>query len=309
MNRVLFILLIPFIQTGGLMAQDIPFSRYEIQGDDVYVKFHESCINSTEENCAALLDFKDFNLDDVIKSGLISLWEKDGWTLHKIGIHSFELHKKLNYFDKDFWPEDKFKIDGNYWNFPVSERVKQGSGEVLPEPTKIDYNGNVEFTLKGRKKAKKVILSGSFNDWNEQAIALRQIGDEWKIKLKMAPGIYEYKFIVDGEWITDPQNSFMVENQHYTFNSILTVGKKVQFNLVGYKNAKSVSMSGSFNNWDKTGSKLKKTKDGWTVSIMLPPGKHYYKFIIDGNQWMTDPLNELQERDTDGNVNSVLLIH
>lgn len=309
MNRLLLILLMPFIQFGDLIGQDIPFSRYEIRGDDVFVKFHESCINSTKEDCAALLDFKDFDLEAVIKSGLTSLWEKDGWTLNKVGIHVYELHKKLNFFDKAFRPEDKFKIDANYWNFPMSERVKQGSGELISESYKIDINGNVEFTLNGRKKARQVILSGTFNDWNEQAIALHRIGDEWKIKLNIPPGIYEYKFIVDGEWITDPNNPFMVENQHYTFNSILAVGKEVQFCLERYTYAKSVSLSGSFNNWDKTGSKLIKTKDGWKTSIMLPPGKHFYKFIIDGNEWITDPANELQERDSEGNVNSVLLIH
>ena len=53
----------------------------------------------------------------------------------------------------------------------------------------------------------------------------------------------------------------------------------------------------------------KPVKDGWKTSIMLPPGKHFYKFIIDGNEWITDPANELQERDSEGNVNSVLLIH
>jgi len=308
MYKFLLILCIVF-QVQILFGQEIPFSRCEINGEDVYIKFHESCVNSDDEACIALTDFKDFDLGGVIKSGLLTLWEKDGWTLQKIGAHSYQLHKKLVQFDKIFNPADKFKIDISYWNYPLSEKLAQGSNDILDEPVRVSAGGNVEFKLKGRGNAKKVILSGSFNNWNEQDIKMVRMGNEWKIRLKMIPGIYEYKFIVDGEWIHDPANPYTVQNQHYTFNSILIVGKEEQFYLKGYTNAKTVALSGSFNNWDKKGVRCIKTKDGWKVSQKLPPGKHFYKFIINGNNWVIDPSNELQERDEGFNINSVIIIH
>lgn len=308
MFKYILILLFSIIQWHSVIGQEILHAQCEINGDEVFIKFHESCINSSEELCVALADFKDYDLGNVIKSGTYIFWQKDGWTIQKIGTDTYQLHKKLVHFDKTFNLEDKFNIDMSYWNYPLSEKLKQGSSDVMDEPAKVNANGNVEFKLKGKENAKKVILSGSFNDWDEQKVRMLKIGNEWKIRMKVPPGIYEYKFIVDGQWITDPANPYLVQNQHFTYNSILVVGKEESFYLKGYHNAKSVALSGSFNNWDKKGVRCLKTKDGWKVTQKLPPGKHYYKFIVDG-QWITDPTNELQERDEEFNINSVIIVH
>lgn len=305
-NLLLFFVV---FQVPSLFGQQVPYSQCEIKGEDVFIKFNETCLNSDDEACMALAEFKQYDLAAVIKSGMVTLWEKDGWTMQKTGANTYQLHKKLMHFDKTFDFEDKFKIDISYWNYPVSEKSKQGSSDIVDEPTKVHVKGNVEFKLKGRSNAKQVILSGSFNDWNEQSIKMMKVGDEWKIRLKMSPGIYEYKFIVDGEWMTDPANPYSVQNQHYTFNSILVVGKEEQFFLKGYTDAKTVALSGSFNNWDPKGVRAFKTKDGWKVTQKLPPGKHYYKFIIDEHNWIIDPANELQERDEGLNINSVIIVH
>lgn len=53
--------------------------------------------------------------------------------------------------------------------------------------------------------------------------------------------------------------------------------------------AKRVSLAGSFNNWNaKKLSAKKDPKGNWTVKIKLPPGRHEYKFIVDGS-WVNDP--------------------
>jgi hypothetical protein len=38
-----------------------------------------------------------------------------------------------------------------------------------------------------------------------------------------APGNSEYKFIVDGKWILDPDNKLYEENQYGTGNSVLCI--------------------------------------------------------------------------------------
>jgi hypothetical protein len=41
--------------------------------------------------------------------------------------------------------------------------------------------------------------------------------------IKLAPGEYEYKFVIDGTWCADPENANAVKNDQGTFNSVITV--------------------------------------------------------------------------------------
>lgn len=53
--------------------------------------------------------------------------------------------------------------------------------------------------------AEAVFLAGSFNDWDPTATPMaRGDGGDWTASLKLAPGRYEYKFVVDGEWCCEP---------------------------------------------------------------------------------------------------------
>jgi 1,4-alpha-glucan branching enzyme len=66
----------------------------------------------------------------------------------------------------------------------------------------------------------------------------------------------------------------------------------VLFSLVAPE-ANEVELVGSFNNWDREhGVKLKRNSNGvWHTKLDLTPGRHLYKFIIDG-AWCADPANE-----------------
>ncbi len=53
--------------------------------------------------------------------------------------------------------------------------------------------------------------------------------------------------------------------------------------------ATSVLLVGDFTHWQQHGIPMQKGKDGiWTASVELVPGKHTYRFIVDG-QWRDDP--------------------
>lgn len=71
-----------------------------------------------------------------------------------------------------------------------------------------------------------------------------------------------------------------------------------------------VNLAGSFNNWNKDAWPMKVDADGrtWRFSVKLEPGKHLYKFVLDGDRWIVDPLAKKNEGDGGGNVNSVLLL-
>jgi len=52
---------------------------------------------------------------------------------------------------------------------------------------------------------------------------------------------------------------------------------------------------------------MKKQVSGFAVTVPLPPGTHYYKFIVDGVHWYYDVLKE-HLQDSDGNTNNVIYV-
>lgn len=72
----------------------------------------------------------------------------------------------------------------------------------------------------------------------------------------------------------------------------------------------SVHVSGSFNEWSEPGTALSydAASDRWSVEIGLSAGKHQYKFVLDGTQWITDPENPDTSADGYGGVNSVVVV-
>ncbi len=165
----------------------------------------------------------------------------------------------------------------------------------------------VAFSYRPTKKAKSVYLAGAFNDW--QPTALKMDGPDSKgrfnTQLKLKKGTYEYKFVVDGKtWETDPDN---IWQSWRNGNSEAQVGLsasprgkaledsqfKVLFSYRPTEKAQSVYLAGSFNDWKPTALKM----DGpdpqgrFSTRLKLKNGLYEYKFIVDGQNWKTDPDN------------------
>lgn len=71
--------------------------------------------------------------------------------------------------------------------------------------------------------------------------------------------------------------------------------------------AQSVSVAGDFNGWNPAQTNLQRSDDGiWTVTLPLKPGRYEYMFIIDGKQWIADPLATEETVDGFGSRNAVL---
>jgi hypothetical protein len=81
--------------------------------------------------------------------------------------------------------------------------AEQALREAQPQPP---LKGNTTFRLRGHGDAKAVYLAGDFNGWDQKALAMVRDGDGWLARLDLKPGAHLYKFVVDGQWMTDPAN-------------------------------------------------------------------------------------------------------
>ena len=83
---------------------------------------------------------------------------------------------------------------------------------------------NVTFTVHA-DRGKSVYVAGSFNQWSTTAkkMAYKARAGIYTATVKLAPGTYEYKFILDGTWCADPENANAVANDQGTFNSVIVV--------------------------------------------------------------------------------------
>ena len=91
---------------------------------------------------------------------------------------------------------------------------------ALPPPSR---EGNIVFKLSGFSGARIVAIAGTFNNWNQSQYLFERVGNEWTCKISLPPGKYQYKFIVDGNWLVDPSNPTVVRDDRGLENSQLIV--------------------------------------------------------------------------------------
>lgn len=212
----------------------------------------------------------------------------DGWELPVYlaeGTHAYKFVADGRWYTDEAAPE---KIDDGQGGFNAVRRV--GRSHV--------------FRLDGYANAKKVAVAGSFNDWRKFEWFLAKTPTGWELPYALGPGNYEYKFVVDGTWISDPANAM---SSPASGNSYLVINPNYTFRLAGHANAKAVYLSGDFNHWDPQAYAMKRNGDAWVFPVHLSAGKHLYKFVVDG-VWIADPANKLWEQNEHGTGNSVLWI-
>ena len=73
-------------------------------------------------------------------------------------------------------------------------------------------------------QAEKVQIAGTFNDWNPSKTPLKKERDgKWKGAVELAPGRYEYRYWVDGNWQNDQRPVECAPNPFGTWNCILEI--------------------------------------------------------------------------------------
>lgn len=157
----------------------------------------------------------------------------------------------------------------------------------------------------------------------------------FKLELGLAPGIYQYKFVVDGEWKYDSKEACVEdglggknniievrplntndeeddEQDYYIFIQSPHSQKEVKSKKISYQYpAIWVAIRGSWDNW-KQEIMLKKVKNNFSgfmefyVTLKIAPGDYEFKFIVDGH-WVTNP-NYPTIKSSDGNENNLLFV-
>jgi 1,4-alpha-glucan branching enzyme len=83
--------------------------------------------------------------------------------------------------------------------------------------------------------------------------------------------------------------------------------KKTTFKLHA-PGATQVFIAGCFNGWSPTADALMLGGEGtWTCALMLEPGEHEYRFVVDG-VWCDDPKAEMRRPNDMGCENCIVVV-
>lgn len=100
------------------------------------------------------------------------------------------------------------------------EKAKPQSAEKMNE---LIQEKEITLSL-NYPEAKEVYIAGDFNNWSkQQSFAMKNDNGNWVTRLNLKDGQYHYRFIVDGKWITDPQNPSKEKNPFGEFDSLLKI--------------------------------------------------------------------------------------
>lgn len=82
----------------------------------------------------------------------------------------------------------------------------------------------VTFQVTANPKS-EVFLAGTFNNWNPRRHQMKDTRDtgKYSITLMLPKGEYEYKFVINNNWVVDPECQNWVRNSLGTLNSVVKV--------------------------------------------------------------------------------------
>lgn len=280
-----------------------------LENDKLYFKLDLHWSDAEKKEVARLFDLDSLLLQKAFAGAPFVKMEDGTWEVHNLGAGIIEISKFLAPSPPVFTPSSKdvMLIDFNWpelTNAYQQVTVTFGVNKLVNGKV-FSYKDNMGlFFLPGFQDARKVILSGSFNDWSTIQLQMTKSDTGWTIAVPLSPGRYGYKYIIDGKWKQDPNNKLEEDDTHGGHNSVVFC-ENYLFRLKGYKDAKTVILAGSFNEWRERELKMNPTAEGWELPVFLKQGTYAYKFIVDRN-WITDPANPITRPDGYGNLNSFL---
>jgi len=103
-------------------------------------------------------------------------------------------------------------------NAPRASLTEAPVQQAQPTPRQILFNIKAP-------QAKDIHVVGDFNNWKptEESRLSRLEDGSWQKKLGLTPGRYKYKFVIDGEWVSDSQNNEREQNSFGTYDSVISL--------------------------------------------------------------------------------------
>jgi chromosome partitioning protein len=109
---------------------------------------------------------------------------------------------------------------------PKSERVTiKRNATAGPSAPAVTSEG-VMFTIDA-PDAERVQLAGDFNNWTLDGNEMEAMGGVWKKVVKLPPGRYRYRYVVDGQWQNDPLNAAAEPSPYGGDDSVLVMDERV----------------------------------------------------------------------------------
>jgi glycosidase len=159
---------------------------------------------------------------------------------------------RLDHQETRFYPEDYFHhpelIDTVIW--PSGLKMVADSGDYWILKGNIDQAWDFASFYRGQQRAdliirkslvkqyrfefdpsnfpaeiKEIRVFGAFNLWNSLDDPCQFDGTHWVKEFELTPGVFDYKLIVNGSEMLDPQNPDSIPNGFGGFNSRLTVAQ------------------------------------------------------------------------------------
>ncbi|MES2850321.1 MAG: hypothetical protein V4685_14780 [Bacteroidota bacterium] len=308
MKQVIAVLVMLLAVQYSCMAQE-PVKVYKIKDGRMYIMLSKHLTEASVDSFITDYNLDELQLKKVLSNNGTDSLVKAGWKVELNNNELIALSKKLGGVESfkdpsiDISVSDKF--DPRFNNFPaVSSNVKYGINRFSNKNLFAINDSVVTFFLRNHADAKQVMLAGSFNDWSTTALKMTATEGGWLADVKLAPGKYWYKFIIDGNWDIDRDNKLVENDGKGNDNSVFYKPNYI-FRSHAFANSKELYVAGSFNNWNDKELALVKTSNGWAMALYLADGTHTYRYIADG-KWSEDPENNDHFPNELGQYNSVI---
>ena len=158
--------------------------------------------------------YKDLVFDTVIRSN-VRLREaaQRGIPIAKLDRRSYGFVDYMSLALEVLYDREEEQVPGQ------SSRAQAAPVELASAAAK-----GVVFTFKN-PNVREVQLAGDFNNWiPDQGVETRLAPNgTWEKVVRLGPGVYQYRYFVDGEWQPDPSNPRRVEGPAGGVNSVLII--------------------------------------------------------------------------------------
>jgi hypothetical protein len=105
----------------------------------------------------------------------------------------------------------------------MAKPTPEPKARPLSNPSSKPMAKSIQFSYHA-PDANQVCLAGDFNNWNTNSCSLTKSDTgEWTASLQLKPGVYDYRFFVDGEWRDDPNSHERVPNEFGSQNDRIVI--------------------------------------------------------------------------------------